>query len=100
MARFRLDPADIPLINELLARSAGDLAAMRAAAAAGELAPVVSLAHRIAGAAGAFGLERLASAARDAERAARNDRLADARAALEALAAALGEPSAGSGDPR
>ena len=98
MSRFRIDPADIPLVNQLLVRSAGDLAAMRAAAAAGELSPVVPLAHRMAGAAGAFGLERLAGAARDAERAAREQRLADARAALDALAAALGEP--GSGDAR
>ena len=100
MSRFRIDPADIPLVNELLARSARDLASMRAAAARGEWAAVVELAHRMAGAAGAFGLERLALAARAAERAAREDRRAEAREALEALAAALGVPPAGGGQAR
>lgn len=98
MTRLSLDPEDLPLLDELLQRSVRDLDALRAASAAGDAAGVLALAHRMAGAAGTFGLDRLAHEARDLEQAARRGDAAAMRAALErtgeALRAALAERAA------
>lgn len=95
MTRLTIDPEDLPLLDELLQRSVRDLDAMRTAGAAGDAAGVLALAHRMAGAAGTFGLDRLARVARELEQAARRCDAAAMREALqrtgEALRSALAE---------
>jgi HPt (histidine-containing phosphotransfer) domain-containing protein len=88
-ARSPIDPEDLPLRDELLRRSARDLDAMRAASAAGDVAGVLALAHRMAGAAGTFGLDELSRSARALEHAARGGDAAALREPLERTAAAL-----------
>jgi HPt (histidine-containing phosphotransfer) domain-containing protein len=62
------DPPDSGLREKLLGRTHGDLEALHCALAAGDFPTIVHLAHRLAGAAGALGLEALSAAGRDLER--------------------------------
>lgn len=68
MGRNAAGPDDPGLRADLfvafLHRSEGDIVAMRRALAAGDLAVVRHLAHRMAGAAGAFGLQDTSDRAR------------------------------------
>src|SRR5437763_5624348 len=62
------DPPDTGLREKLLGRTRGDLETLHRALARGDFATIVQLAHRLAGAAGALGLEALSAAGRDLER--------------------------------
>ena len=73
------------LARQLLERSRQDTRTMREAAAHGDLASIASLAHRMAGAAGAFGYADLDAGARRLQRAAE----AQDTAGLPALLAAV-----------
>ena len=92
-----IDPEDLPLLLAVLERSVRDAAEMALALQGGDWAPVVQLAHRMAGATGAFGLAEVAGTSRELERAARAADAPKSRALLEQLAAALARARATAG---
>jgi HPt (histidine-containing phosphotransfer) domain-containing protein len=83
------DPLERGLRQKLLARTREDLAAMRAAAQAQDFPIVVRLSHRLAGAAGALGLDALSHAARELERDGEKGDAPQVRSRLDAVAAEL-----------
>lgn len=92
MTRVAVERSGLHLAVRLVARSREDAVAMEAAQRRGDRPAIAALAHRMVGAAGAFGLERLASLARATHAAARGGddaALAQAIAQLAAHASSL-----------
>src|SRR4051794_30567073 len=83
------DPLERGLRLQLLARTREDVHAMRAAAQSRDFPIVVRLSHRLAGAAGALGLDALSHAARELQRDGERRDAPRVRARLDAVAAEL-----------
>ena len=87
-------PHEEGLRERLLLRTREDLGAMRSALAAHEFASIVRKAHRLAGAAGALGLETLGATGHALEREATGADVNAVRLALEAVARELDRAAA------
>ena len=83
------DPLERGLRQKLLARTREDVDAMRSAAHAGEFPTVERLAHRLAGAAGALGLDALCDAARALQLDGERNDAEQVQARLDAVAVEL-----------
>jgi HPt (histidine-containing phosphotransfer) domain-containing protein len=92
-----LHPADVALLASALSRSTADAAAMAESLGQGGFGQVASLAHRMAGITGMFGLSPVAEAARGVEAAARLSDAALTGERLEKLRALLSELHAADG---
>jgi len=82
-------PLERGLREKLLVRTRDDVRTMRSAAKAREFPVVVRLAHRLAGAAGALGLDSLSEAAQALQRDGERGDAPRVRARLEAVAMEL-----------
>lgn len=89
-------PLERGLREKLLVRTREDVMAMRSAAQARDFPTVVRLAHRLAGAAGALGLDALCAAAQALQRDGERGDAAKVRARLEAVAMELERAAAAS----
>ena len=83
------------LRRHLVARTRDDVREMRAALARGELDAARRLAHRLLGAAGALGMDRLAGLGREIEEHALAGNAHAAAGAVERLATAMDEGNGG-----
>jgi len=83
------DSLEVLLRRKLLTRTREDVDAMRSALQSAEFPLVVRLAHRLAGAAGALGLEALSHAARELQRVGERGEAPLVQARLEAVVAEL-----------
>jgi len=89
------DPLENGLRQKLLTRTHDDMDTMRSAALAQDFSIVVRLAHRLAGAAGALGLDALCEAARALQRDGERADAARVQLHLDAVATELQRASRG-----